>query len=175
MRSLVGRPWWAALALAACGPLHTLPLLTAAGAAVSAAPPPGGVLEVVTRGTGVADPLRVDGTRIAYTDVEAALSTAVAAAAAPWADAHRAARPDGYQLFVELTRAQAQRRSGRTRVTLGVRATLRARQGLRYLAQTQAVCSQAAIAEAAAAAPVLYGCMTRIGRDLAGWLGAVEP
>ena len=175
MRSSIGPLGWAALGLLACAPLHTVPLLTAAGIPITATPTGDMPLEVVTRGTGVQDPLPVEGTRIAYTDIEAALSSAIASAAVPWADDHRHVRPEGYQLFVELIKAHAQRRRERTRVTLGVRATLRSRLGREYLAQTQAVCSQAAISPAEAAAPVLYGCMTRIGRDLAGWLSAVEP
>jgi hypothetical protein len=163
------------LGLAACAPLHTVPLLTAAGVPVTATPTGMVPLEVITRGTGVADPLPVDGTTTGYTDVEAALSTAIASAAVPWAEEHRARRPEGYQLAVELIKAQASHKDERTRVTLGVRATLRARRGREYLAQTQAFCSEAAVTTAEAAAPVLYGCMTRIARDLAGWLGAVEP
>jgi hypothetical protein len=60
-------------------------------------------------------------------------------------------------------------------VTLGVRATLRARKGNHYLGQTQAFCRDGAIADGGNAAPVLYACMTRLSRDLAGWLGAIEP
>src|SRR5213075_731495 len=122
-------------AMAGCLPLQAVPLLQAAGIPITQTPTGQVPLEVVTRGTGVPDPLPVDGTRVAYTDVEAALSTAVASAAVPWADDHRQRRPEGYQLFVELTKAQAAHRSGRTRVTLGVRATLRARKGREYLAQ----------------------------------------
>ena len=152
-----------------------LPLLSAAGVPVTLTPIKEVPLEVVTRGTGVADPLPVEGTLTGFTDVEAALSSAVASATVPWAEAHRARRPDGYQLSVELIKGQAAYSRGRTRVTLGVRATLRARRDRAYLAQTQALCSEAAVTRVDDAAPVVYGCMTRIGRDLAGWLGAVEP
>lgn len=172
-----GRWWLVAAVVAGCGgpPRSTVPLLSAAGVPVTVTPVGAVPLEVVVHGIAVPDPLPVDGGPVGYTDVEAALSHAVASAAVPWAEAHRQRRPEGYQLLVELVDAQAQRRRGRTRVTLGVRATLRARQGQRYLAQTYAHCREAALLDGEDAAPVIYGCMTRVSRDLAGWLGSVEP
>ena len=163
------------LLLVACGSSATVPLLSAAGAPLTLTPLRSVPLEVVTRGTGVHDPMAVGGTSVKYADVETALGLAVSSAAVPWADTHRAQRPGGWQLSVELIQAEADYREGRLIVTLSVRATLRARDGHQYLAQTQASCRQAGLVAAEDGAPVIYSCMSRVGRDLAGWLGSIEP
>src|SRR6202034_3018637 len=105
---------------AACG-TQRVELLSTSGVPVTATPVGSVPLEVVTRGTGVPDPLRVRGSFVAYGDVEAALGLAISSAGVPWAEAHRAKRPDGWQLFVELTRAEAEENRGRLIVTLDVR------------------------------------------------------
>src|SRR5262249_48617656 len=153
----------------------TVPLLSAAGMPVTQTPPKEVPLEIVTRSTGVTDPLPVDGSRVSYADVETTLGHAVSTAAVPWADAHKAQRPEGWQLTVELIKAEATYQGGRLVVTLGARATLRTRMGRAYLAQTQANCRQGALVPADQGAPVVFTCMERIGRDLAGWLGQIEP
>jgi hypothetical protein len=160
--------------LAGCA-TERIGLLTTAGVPVTATPLGAVPLEVVTRGTAVPDPLHVRGSSVAYGDVEAALGLAISSAGVPWAEAHRAKRPDGWQLFVELTRAEAEESHGRFIVTLDVRATLRARAGNVYLAQTQAHCRQAGLVDAAEGGPVVYACMSRVGRELTSWLGAVQP
>lgn len=156
-----------------CGPTALISLHDALP--VTATPSEAVPLEVVTHATAVRDPLPVAGERIAVAGMEESLGHAVATAAVPWAQSHREERPDGWQLTVELTEARAARTQGRVSVTLGVRATLRTRVGRRYLAQTQAHCRQAAMAEASDAAPVFYGCMMSVGRELVGWLGGITP
>lgn len=134
-------------------------------------------LEIVTRSS-VADPLPLEGGRARFGDLEVSLGHAVATAAVAWADAHRGERPEGWQLLVELASARAVRSShgdGVLTVTLDVRATLRARVGLEYLAQTQAHCKERALSTPERAAPLFYGCMMAVGRELAGWLGGVRP
>jgi hypothetical protein len=156
------------------GHMQIVPLLTAAG--VPLTDPTTTPLRVVTRSTAVHDPLLMRGTDVLYGDVEAALGHAVASATVPWADEHRA-RPeskDGWQLFVELTNADAWYEDGRAVFSVGVRATLRVRAGNVYLAQTQASCRQGGIVAADRGAPVLYRCMMEVGRDLAGWLDGVD-
>lgn len=150
-------------------------LLSASGIPVTATPSGAIPLEVVTRGTGVPDPIVVKGSNIVYGDTEAALGLAVSSACVPWANQHRAQRPDGWQLFVELIQADALSTDDRLTISLGVRATLRTRDGNRYLAQTQAHCRQAGLVAPENGGPVVYACMTRIGRDLSGWLAGVEP
>jgi hypothetical protein len=161
-------------ALVACG-TERVALLSAAGVPVTATPVGSVPLEVVTRGTAVPDPMPVRGSSVAYGDVEAALGLAISSAGVPWAEAHRAKRPEGWQLFVELTRAEADESQGRLIVTLDVRATLRARAGNAFIAQTQAHCRQAGLVEPSEGGPVVFACMSRVGRDLTAWLAAVEP
>src|SRR5688500_4494279 len=100
---------------------------------------------------------------------------AVSSAAVPWADQNQARRPGGWQLFVEVIKAEAEHDGARMIVTIGVRATLRARVGGAHIAQTETGCRDAGLVAADEAAPVLYGCMTRIGRDLTSWLAAADP
>jgi hypothetical protein len=153
---------------------HSVVALSAA-VPITATPSGAIPMEIATRSSGVRSPLPLSGGRVSYADVEESLGHAVATATVPWAEAHRGQRPDGWQLLVDLWQAAAERHGDAVTVTLGVRATLRARVGNTYLAQTQAHCRQSMVTEAADAAPVFYACMTRIGRELAGWLGGVEP
>ena len=131
-------------------------------------------LEIVTRSS-VPDPLPLSGGNARFGDLEVSLGHAVATAAVAWADAHRGERPEGWQLLVELAGARAERSGGVVTVTLNVRATLRARVGLVYLAQTQAHCKERGLSTPERAAPLFYGCMMAVGRELAGWLGGVQP
>ena len=165
----------AVVACCACSAsAEMVPLLTAAGIPVT--DPTDVPLRVVTRSTAVHDPLRVRGTSVVYGDVETALGHAVASAAAPWAHEHRDDKkhPDGWELFVEVTNADAVYEDDRVVFSLGVRATLRARAGDLYLAQTQASCRQGGIVAPDKGAPVVYGCMMEIGRNLSGWLDGVD-
>jgi hypothetical protein len=133
-------------------------------------------LEVVTRSTAVRDPLPVANSDVVYGDIEAALGHAVSSATVRWAELHKAQRPEGWQLTVEIVDADAQEQDGgRLIVRMNARATLRTRVGNGYLAQTQTSCSQTGIVTPERGAPVLYNCMTRIGRDLSNWLAGVEP
>jgi hypothetical protein len=162
---------WVA-ALAGCGAPAVVSLHEAMP--IAGGPPHGAALEVVTRSTAVRDPLPISGAHAEVSGLEEALGHAVSTAAVEWTRTHPA-EAEGRQLTVELTRAQAGSHDGRITVALNVRATLRARVGLRYLAQTQAHCRQATLAPIAEAAPVFYACLTTLGRDLVGWLGGVTP
>jgi hypothetical protein len=165
------------MACAGCGAGSTtmVPLLSAAGMPITVTPGKEIPLEIVTRSTGIKDPLPVEGAAVTFGDVETTLGHAVSSAAVPWANAHKAQRPEGWQLFVELINADATYQESRLVVTLGVRATLRTRVGRTYLAQTQANCRQGGVVAVERGAPVIFTCMERIGRDLAGWLGQIEP
>ncbi len=165
------------LAMAGCGGAggaRTVPLLGAAGVPVTLTPTHEVPLEVVTKSTAIPDPLPVNGTKVYYGELEPALGHAVSSAAVPWADLHRKQRPEGWQLLVELTQASAEYKDGRLMIALNVRATLRTRVGNIYLAQTHANCSQAGLVPADQGAPIVYTCMSRIGRDLSGWLGGLD-
>jgi hypothetical protein len=153
----------------------TVPLLSAAGIPVTYTPPRDVPLEVVTRSTAVPDPLTVTGSDVSYADVESTLGHAITTAAVPWAEDHVTERPGGWQLSVELIEAKAEYDGGRLVVTMNTRATLRTRRDHDYLAQTQVPCREAGLTFPERGAPVLYSCMSRIGRDLASWLGGLQP
>ncbi len=159
----------------ACGGRQIVPLLASAGVPVTATPTSSVPLEVVTRSTSVRDPLPVSGSGVVYGDFEAALGHAISSAAVPWADKNRGRRDGGWQLFVEVIQAEAEHDGSRLLVTVGVRATLRARVGGAHIAQTETACRDGGIVPADKGAPVLYACMTRLGRDLTSWLAAAEP
>jgi hypothetical protein len=154
--------------------VEVVPLLAAAG--VPLTDPTNVPLRVVTRATAVNDPVRMHGTSIVYGDVEAALGHAISSATVPWANSHREhpTGREGWQLFVEVINAEASYDEGRVIFSIGVRATLRARAGNVYLAQTQTSCRQGGMGPPEKAAPTMYRCMMEIGRDLAGWLDGVD-
>ena len=135
-------------------------------------PPHGGfaaadpTFEVVPRLAGARDPLPVSGSDVAFADLAKALGHAVLRAAAPYHDGI---------LTVDLVRADAEYNDARLSVSLAVRATLRNRVGNDIIATTTAVCHDGAIVNPDAGTPVLWSCMARIGRDLAGWLADVPP
>lgn len=158
-----------------CGGRQVVPLLASTGIPITSTPASSVPLEVVTRSTSVRDPLPVAGTSVVYGDFEAALGHAVSSAAVPWADKNRARREGGWQLFVEVIQAEAEHDGMRMIVTIGVRATLRTRVGGEHIAQTETGCRDGGLVAADRGAPVLYGCMMRIGRDLTSWLAAAEP
>lgn len=164
-----------ALLTASCESSHqVVRLLDVAG--VPLTPPSSVPLRVVTRSTAVHDPLPMRGSDTTYSDVESALGYAVASATVPWANQHRdhPASRDGWQLFVEIINADAEYQGGRVIFSLGVRATLHARAGNVYLAQTQASCRQGGMAPPEESGPVMYKCMMEIGRELDGWLDGVD-
>lgn len=153
---------------------RTIPLLSI-GAPTTLTPSSDVPLELVTRGSEVKDPLPVVGSGVAYADVETALGHAVASGAVPWAAKHRAQRPDGWQLTVEIVGAEAEHHDERLTVAFTIRATLRARAGNTYLAQMITSCRESGLVPAEQGAPVIYQCMTHLGRELGGWLSGVEP
>ena len=156
------------------GSRQVVPLLSSAG--VPLTQPVTVPLEIVTRSTAVEDPLPVQGSDVSYADVEGALGHAVASATVPWAEAHRNQPRDaaGWQLYLEIINANAEYDAGRVVFSMGVRATLRARAGNVYLAQTQATCRQGGIVQPERGAPVMYRCMMEVGHHLEGWLDGVD-
>jgi hypothetical protein len=164
----------AVLAVGCAGTPRIVPLLRTAGAPLTLTPPSATPLEVISRSTAAPDPLPVRGSDVVYGDIESALGVAVLSATSPWAKAHLdhpVARQGGWALLVEITNADAEVESGgRVVFGMGVRATLRARSGNVYLGQTQVACREGGLLAAEEGAPVVYRCLTRVGRDLAGWL-----
>jgi hypothetical protein len=160
------------LCIAATSCAHGVVALSTAVPVASTAPVP---IEVTSRSAGVSSPVPLKGSGVVYAAIEESLGHIVTAEVLPWAESKRAIEPRGWQLIVDLWRATAHRHDGAITVALDVRATLRTRQGNRYIAQTQAHCKQTALAEPADAAPVFYACMSSIGKELGGWLGGVQP
>jgi len=161
-------------AAASCGgSAQVVPLIATSGVPVSL--PMTAPLEIVTSSTAVPDPLPMRGSQVSYAEVEEALGHAVATATVPWADRHHErAGAAGWQLSVELTSADAEYDGARAVITLGVRATLRARDGNVYLAQTQAACRQGGVVPPGRGASVMYRCMNEVGHQLASWLDGVD-
>lgn len=116
--------------------------------------------EVITQLASARDPLPVVGGDTEYADLERSLAQAVVYSVVPRHDS---------VLTIELVRADATYDHGRLSVSLVVRGTLRTRLGA-FVAQTQAVCRDGAIVTPEAGTRVMWSCMTRIGKDLAGWL-----
>ncbi len=162
----------ALLSLPACVP-HVLPLLPEpAPVAVRADLP----LDVVTKLAGAQDPLQIKGTSWQFSELEHAVARAVTTAAAPWAEAHRADRPGGWQIQVDLIKSDAEWVDGHARTSLGVRATLRAVTGRVYIGQNQMFCSTAGLAKSEQETrDVLWRCISGLGRSVTGWLDGVTP
>jgi hypothetical protein len=168
------RRWLAALILAAASPacIQIIPLEPNRAAPPAAAGTP--ALEVIATLAGGADPLPVRNARLVYSGVIEATQRYVAAAAAPWAARHAHARPGGWQMTVEIVRSGAEAGAGALTVELETRVTLRGTVGHLHLGQTNGYC-KVSDPLAGDGAPVVYDCLERMGRDLAGWLEGIEP
>lgn len=121
--------------------------------------------EVITQLAGAKDPLPVAGGDAEYADLERSLAQALVHAVIPRHDS---------VLTVELVRADAEYEHGRLSISLVVRGTLRTHIG-EFIAQTQSVCRDGAIITPDSGARVMWACMTRISKDIAGWLQGLPP
>ena len=149
------------LALSACAGTQIVRIVPdGAATGGTSVTPTDPTFEVITQLASARDPLPVVGGDIEYADLERSLAEAVVFAVAPKHDS---------VLTVELVRADASYDHGRLSISLVVRGTLRTRLGA-FIAQTQAVCRDGAIVTPEAGTRVMWSCMSRIGKDLAGWL-----
>lgn len=130
------------------------------GTGVAATDP---TFEVVARAGSVKDPLPVSGSNVAYADLERALNQAVLRSVRPKHD---------HTLTVELVAASASFDRSRLSVSMVARATLRARVGNAFVAQTQVICRDAALVTPEDGAGVVTSCMAALARDLGGFLEA---
>jgi hypothetical protein len=151
---------------------EVIPLRPERGSASSLAPLK--PLEVIVSLSGASDPLPVQGRRIAYGGLTAAVGQFMEAASRPWADRHRTSRPGGWQMLVEIIRSDAELQAGRLTVELEARVTLRGTVGQIHLGQTHGYCKVAGTL-AGDGSPVVYRCLERMSRDLAGWLEGQNP
>jgi hypothetical protein len=157
----VGRAIGLVVALAACGGSQIVRIVpdgpATGGNTITPSDP---TFEVITQLASAHDPLPVVGGDVEYADLERSLAEAVVHAVVPKHDS---------VLTVELVRADASYDHGRISVSLVVRGTLRTRLG-EFIAQTQSVCRDGAIVTPEMGTRVMWSCMSRIGKDLAGWL-----
>ena len=127
-------------------------------------PPADASFEIAVRTSGAQNPLPVVGSSVAYTDLETALSRALAADLRP---------RSGQFLTVELTSTEAEYVAPRLSLGMSVRATLREREGNTFIAQSQAVCRASGFVAPEAGGRIVWECMTILARDLAGWMRGV--
>jgi hypothetical protein len=131
-------------------------------------------LEVIASVAGGADPIPVRGSRLAYAGLTEATRRFIDSAAHPWAERHRPLRAGGWQLLVEITRSDAEVETGRLTVEIEARVTLRGTIGQVHLGQTHGYC-KVADTLAGDGTPIVYTCLERLSRDLAGWLEGENP
>jgi len=131
-------------------------------------------LEVITSLAGGSDPLLVGGTRLAYRGLTDATRQFLKAATAAWVQQHGPLRRGGWQLLIEITRTDAEMQAGNITVELETRATLRGTTGQVHLGQTHGYC-RVVRPLAGDGSPVVYECLDRMSRDLAGWLEGQVP
>ena len=126
-----------------------------------------GALEVITQSSEASDPLPVSGGGVSYGDLESSLRQAVMTASAPW-------KAEPWRISLDIVNAEAQHRDQRLQVTIGVRATLRAKPGNAYLRQTEVACRDAATVPADRGQEVFRSCLMQLAGALSGWLGSIE-
>jgi hypothetical protein len=149
---------------------HTIPLR-----AMREPAPVSQALEVVASTAGAPDPLPVSGAHLAYSGVALAAGRLVAAAAAPWAARHVAERPQGWQIRLELVRAEAEAHDGELTVEIDARVTMHATAGEIHLGQTHGYCKETGELAGGDGSSVVYRCLDRLSRDVAGWLEGLNP
>ena len=130
-------------------------------------------LEVITSLAGGSDPLPVRGSRLAYGGLPDVTRQVLEAATAPWVQQHRGLRRGGWQLLIEITRADAEMQAGNMTVEIETRATFRGTIGQVHLAQTHGYC-RVARPLAGDGSPVVYECLTGC-LAMAGWLEGQLP
>jgi hypothetical protein len=161
----------AAAATTACVTPRVVPLRPAAAAETGSPPGP---LHVIPYIDDAADPLPLQGDGVVFAGVASTLAETIRVATFGWAERHRAARPGGWELRVDLIQSRAEASRGRITVELATRVTLNATTGQVYLAQTHGYCKRSDVLASDPTATV-YGCMEAMAHDLAGWLEGVQP
>jgi hypothetical protein len=131
-------------------------------------------LEVVTSLDGGSDPMPVHGARVVYGGLGNAVGRSVAAAATSWAERHRAERDGGWQILVEIVRSDARVHDGRLAVEIETRVTVRGVLRQIHLGQTRGYCKVSDPLADSDGSSVVYRCLDRMARDLAGWLEGIN-
>jgi hypothetical protein len=135
------------------------------------------LVEVIPSLSGGSDPMPVRGGRFLFGDLAGATARFAAAAARPWAERHAADRPGGWQMLVEIVRSDAELDDWHLTVEIETRVTLRGARGPIHLGQTRGYCKVSDVIsdEPGAGSRVVFQCLERMGRDLAGWLEGLGP
>jgi hypothetical protein len=133
------------------------------------------IFRVVTTVEDGADPLSLQGSHIAFANVGTTLSDALESAATPWAGRHAARRPGGWELHVDVIRANAESSHGHVAVELGTRVTLSGHYAGEYLAQTHGFCKETSKPGSDDPSVPVNACMEAMAHDLAGWLEGISP
>lgn len=124
---------------------------------------------------GGSDPMPVRGSRVVYGGLSGATGLAIAAAVAPWGERHRSDRSGGWQMLVELIRSEVETQSGLMTVEIETRVTVRGSLGQIHLGQTRGYCKVSDVVAEADGARLVFRCLDRMARDLAGWLEGLNP
>jgi hypothetical protein len=158
-------------ATTACVTPRVVPLRPTAPTDAASSPGP---LHVIPYIDDAQDPLPLQGDDVVFAGVASTLAETIRLATASWAERHRAARPGGWELRVDLIQSRAEESRGRITVELAARVTLNATIGQVYLAQTHGYCKRSDVLARDPTASV-YGCMDAMAHDLAGWIEGVQP
>ena len=118
-------------------------------------------------------PLR--GGRVDYGGLSNATGRAIAAATAPWAERHRSERVGGWQMLVEIIRSEAEAHAGLMTVEMEARVTMRGSLGQIHLGQTRGYCKVSDLVGDTDGSGMVFRCLDRMARDLAGWLEGINP
>jgi len=73
-------------------------------------------------------------------------------------------------MFVEIFRDEGETQSGQLTVEIETRVTMRGSLGQIHLGQTRGYCKVSGVAAEADGARIVFRCLDRMARDLAGWL-----
>ena len=157
---------------AGCG--HSTIALDAGVVLPAGARSPDPLMDVTGSVSGGRDPLPVDGASYAFSNLTTTMTEMMAAAARPWAARHTKDRRAGWQMRIDLVDAQAELRAGLLRAEIEIRTTLRSRDGLVALGQSQNHCKVTGV-DSRDPPSAVYRCIENLARDLAGWLETAHP
>jgi hypothetical protein len=118
---------------------------------------------------GPAEPLPVAGTDVDLIGLRHTIEDVVSAELRPWAA--RTKRKGGWDLALELFRAQGKEEHGHVTAELSVRATLSSTVGEVNASQTRRDCKETGPEPDAA----FYLCIQSLAHDLSGWIEGAQP
>jgi hypothetical protein len=166
--------FWVCTALLGGGCGHSMIVLDAGVVLPAGARSPDPLMDVTGTVSGGRDPLPVDGAPYAFSNLTTTMTAMMAAAARPWAARHAKERRAGWQMRIDLVDALAELRGGVLRAEIEIRTTLRSRDGLVVLGQSQNHCKVTGV-DSRDPPSAAYRCLQNLARDLAGWLETTHP